>query len=189
MTKPFRLSRGITLIDLLIAVSVLSILITQAIPSFIGLVYKSELVTQRNTFLSSLQLARSEAINRNQDVYMCAKSGEEAICSEENSWHDGWIIYVDKNSNRELNTGEEIHFFDGLPENYSLQNNSNIHDFQFRNDGSLRRGNGALPMMTFNLCAPNAEESIERRAYEIVINRGGRARTHEGIEGETDCPS
>ncbi|MFL0810770.1 MAG: GspH/FimT family protein [Agarilytica sp.] len=183
----YKTCKGITLFDLLISIAVVSIIITQAIPSFVGLVAKSQLITQRDAFLSTLQFARSEAITRNQDVYMCARHEDELTCSEENKWQAGWIVYVDENKNRELDEEEVIRLMEGVQEEYSLASNANIYDFQFRSNGSLRRGNGALPMMTFNLCAPNAEENIESRAYEIVINRGGRARTHQGIEDETDC--
>ncbi|WP_456405195.1 GspH/FimT family pseudopilin [Thiolapillus sp.] len=60
--------QGFTLVELLITVVVLSILVALAVPSFRGLMDRNAVSTTANDLLSSILLARSEAIKREQPV-------------------------------------------------------------------------------------------------------------------------
>ena len=182
-TKP---RSGFTLFEMMIALAIAAILFTQVLPSFSQLIRSSHLSVQKNSFLGAMQFARSEAIKRGQRVYICA--GGDLTCSEEDIWEQGWIVFVDADADSEPDPSEILRVFDGFSPSYTLRSNSNTHTLQFLANGRLRRASGALPMMTFHLCAPDAQPGyMAERAYEIVINAGGRLRVHAGVEGETQC--
>ncbi len=61
--------RGFSLIELMIAVSILAILSAIALPSFLELIAGARLRSTAETFNLGLQLARSEAIKRNAQVF------------------------------------------------------------------------------------------------------------------------
>jgi type IV fimbrial biogenesis protein FimT len=81
--------RGITLIELLIAMVVLATLLGIGIPQFRDAVVGARLRTMANELYTSVQLARGEAIKRNTVVSLCASS-DGSTCS--GTWHDGWVV-------------------------------------------------------------------------------------------------
>lgn len=93
-------SPGFTLIELMITLAVAAIMLTVAIPSFSNFVKDNRLTSQANTFVASLNLARSEAIKRGTRVYITSNNGT--------TWNDGWKVWVDRNGNGAYDNGEEL---------------------------------------------------------------------------------
>lgn len=181
-----RTSKGFTLIELVITMAIIIVVVSIAIPSFSGFWRDAELKTQTNLFLSAFHYARTEALMRGFPVFLCASDGDE--CSDSSDWHLGWIVYVDLNGNGSLGSDEQIRTFPALSEGYSLQPNVNAPSLQFWPDGQVRRKSGALPLMTFRLCGPGADDTnMEERAREFVISSTGRVRLRFGRPGKTKC--
>jgi len=182
-------SKGFTLIELLIVLLIGTILLLLAIPSFSGLIRSSHLTTQSHNFITAAHFARNEAIKRNERVLICARSLE--VCSDVAAWEDGWIVFVDEDSNGQVGDGELVRLFDSLSEGYSLRPNVTAVWLAYYPNGSVRRGGGSsgLPLMTFRLCASDAAAgNLKERSREIVINATGRMRLQFGREGVTKCP-
>ncbi len=70
-----RASRGFTLVELMVTVAVLAIILSIAFPNMRELIVNGRITTQTNELISSLSLARSEAIKRGLDVSVCAADG------------------------------------------------------------------------------------------------------------------
>lgn len=102
-----RESSGFTLVELMVTLAVGFILLTVAVPVYSDLLKNSRLKTQANDFVTSLQLARSEAIKRNNYVTVC-KSANGSACASSGGWEQGWIIFVDNDSDAALDADEEI---------------------------------------------------------------------------------
>lgn len=86
-------AQGFTLIELLIVIAILAILLTLAVPSFVGFQRNSELTSAANSLASALNAARSEAMKRN--VYAMVVPADAG----RTDWSKGWIVFVDANLN------------------------------------------------------------------------------------------
>jgi type IV fimbrial biogenesis protein FimT len=71
---------GFTLIELMIVIVLVAIFVTVGVPSFQNLVSDNRLSTQANRLVSSLQLARSEAIKLRTPVSVC-RSNDGSTCA------------------------------------------------------------------------------------------------------------
>ncbi|QEW05259.1 GspH/FimT family pseudopilin [Nitrincola iocasae] len=87
-------SSGITLIELLVAIAVLTILLSIGVPSFNNVIQNSRSTALANEIVTALNLARSEAVRRAQDVKVCA-STDEATCNGAWDGTSGWIVIPD----------------------------------------------------------------------------------------------
>lgn len=86
---------GVTLLELMIVVAIVAIFAAIGIPSMTDMVRTNRVSSARISFISDLNLARSEAIKRNTRVLIC--SGQ-ADCVNNADWaRTGWIICVDAN--------------------------------------------------------------------------------------------
>ena len=78
--------------ELLIAIAVLAILTTLAVPSFTQFIQNNRLAAQANEMVAAFQFARSEALKRGVSVKVCS-SNDSATCS--GAWNEGWIVFRD----------------------------------------------------------------------------------------------
>lgn len=84
-------SSGFTLVEMMVALSLLVFMITIAVPAFQQFIRKSQMVSSVNRFVSALQLSRSEAIKRARDTVLCpTKDG--LYCHESPDWSPGWLL-------------------------------------------------------------------------------------------------
>ena len=114
-------SRGITLVELMVTISIFVILLAVAMPSLARFINDTRVSSATNEFTNAVNLARSEAIKRGRLVTICrsANAEDEApTCSTSSSgnyasddWGVGWLVYVEKSANTKVGsfeTGEEI---------------------------------------------------------------------------------
>lgn len=80
-----RKSKGVTLIEILVTLSLIAILLTLAVPSFSNFIHQNRMTSQANTFLSVIQLARNEAIKSREPVTLLVEKGSDG---------NGWKITV-----------------------------------------------------------------------------------------------
>lgn len=85
------MQKGLTLIELLVGLVMISIVATLATPSFRSLVESQRRQDTAQQLLTGLRLARVEAIHRGQPVIMQASEG---------AWGQGWSVFVDSNRNQ-----------------------------------------------------------------------------------------
>ncbi|MDQ1315218.1 MAG: type fimbrial biosis protein FimT [Pseudomonadota bacterium] len=81
--------RGFTLVELMVTIVITAILAGIAMPSATEMMLSGKLTMIVNSMVSSVQLARSEAIKRNARVTLCASSNGSTCTG---GWKDGWIV-------------------------------------------------------------------------------------------------
>lgn len=98
--------RGFTLVELLVAIAVLSILVAIGVPTFNQVTLTSKLRAYSNEIVASSSLARSEAIKRNAIVTMCVSS--DGVNCEADGWEEGWIIFQDADTDGVVDSTETL---------------------------------------------------------------------------------
>lgn len=171
----FQRYRGVTLIELLVAMSVLSILLTVGVPSFNQFTASTRLNSYANTLFSHMALARSEAIKRNLRVAIC-KSSDGLSCTSSGNWNQGWVVFVDVDNNASISSGEQIiTTMPALPTGYSFSGNSNVSNYiSYDGQGIPKLTSGGFQSGTITLCpTPPAEGGNGR---DVILSSSGRSR-------------
>lgn len=78
--------RGFSMVELAVAMSVIAIVTTIALPSFMGMIGNAQIRTVGESFRNGLQLARAEAVKRNQQIRFRLNA--------DNSWEVGCVTVV-----------------------------------------------------------------------------------------------
>lgn len=122
---------GISLLEILVTIAILSILSVMAAPSVQELIQNNRARSITDEFASSLYQARSEAVKRGNRITLCASDPTQMNCDVDvDNFSGGWIVFTDYNGNQVLDpvgtlfdtTGdgvddspEEILFVSGIP--------------------------------------------------------------------------
>ncbi|MQR01137.1 GspH/FimT family pseudopilin [Glaciimonas soli] len=94
---------GFTLIEILISITVMSILLAIGAPSMQHFVIENRLNSTVNQFVAATIFARSEAIKRGRPVQLCrsADSANTSLCvgtakdaRDANDWGSGWVVML-----------------------------------------------------------------------------------------------
>ena len=96
------LQEGVTLIELLVTLSVIAIIVAVGVPALRDFFAMNRMSAAVNDLVTSLHLARSEAIKRDAPTVLCPSAdwdSADPICTADGSLADGWIVVVDPDNN------------------------------------------------------------------------------------------
>jgi type IV fimbrial biogenesis protein FimT len=173
-------SKGFTLLELMVTLAIAGILVATAIPSFTDSIISNRLTKYNNELVGALNLARSEAIKRNQQVIV-RKTGA--------NWENGWHVFVDidrsspaSDANRFNDNGDTtlcesnedcvLRVYSNLPSGYTLRTNSFTNFIRYLPTGRISLSTGG----TFAIC----ENNDASRSKEIIVITTGRTRLSSG---------
>ena len=113
MKTPATIERGFTLTELVLTLAIAGILAALAAPAFTDFIADNRLITQTNDFIADLNLARTESVKRNRRVTVCKSDNPLAAdptcnVANDSNWSNGWVVFVDENSNGQRTTNETI---------------------------------------------------------------------------------
>lgn len=170
---------GFTLVELLIVIALAAIMVAMGMPHFGEMVKDNRRAAEVNRFVSSLNLARTEALKRRTTVTVCKTSAPLAVtpdCDVAASWEDGWLIFVNldgDDSPAAVDGGETVlRVSDAIGNDITL---TGFGDFgnhvSYGFDGTLR-----VPATStggrFTFCDDRGAPA----ARAVLINNTGRAR-------------
>lgn len=167
-------SRGFTLIELMVTITIGVILMTLAVPSMRNMIERNAVSGHVNSFVGAVQLARSEAIKTGMPIVICiSKNAEDDVPKCETSgsaWELGWIVFADKNANGKMDSSSsdillrvqgKINDSGGIMQNKSSK-------LIFRPTGLMSSG---LSQLTFN-----SKSLASKQQRRVCITMAGRTR-------------
>lgn len=165
--------QGFSLIELLISLSILSILIGYGSPIFQGFISKSRTIQESRYISLLIHKARQEAVIRRSSVRFCPLN-EQNTCSR--NWNAALTMFVDNNNNQRLDQGESIiQQVEQVP-NTNMTRNYPRDSVYFRYDGLAWGYNGS-----FVYCY----ESAPYHYVRIIISATGRIRSGVILTGNS----
>lgn len=184
-------SRGFTMIELMVVLAVVVIVLVIGVPGFRAAIANQRANSAINDLLTSIRLARSEAIKTVRYVTVC-KSDDGLTCGDAGvDWEDGWIVFVNlatPAAPEAVDAGDQIvQVYPSMPANFTLRPLGNIDDFvSFRPTGSA-----GTPVLNHNgtltLCDPSGR--ARTRAVVVEASGGTRASDQAAHDGsDLECP-
>ena len=112
MTMYPRKQSGLTLPELIVSLSIISVLSTSGLSGMQTFIQQNRMAAEINQFVTVLHLARSEAVKHGQRVLLCPSS-DSLNCGNSKEWVNGWILFASEdrehdNDERLLQTGSPI---------------------------------------------------------------------------------
>ena len=101
-------AQGFTLLELMVALVVVSILLTIGLPSFSASVRQNCTITAANTLLTVLTAARSEALKRDRNVGVCPSTNGTSCGGTGATWAGGYLMYADGDGDGTFDAGETV---------------------------------------------------------------------------------
>jgi type IV fimbrial biogenesis protein FimT len=150
-------NRGFTLIEIMVALAIVAILMSIAVPSFRDASLSSQLRSAANNLVASATVARSEAFKRNTPMTMCVSPGNSDSCSTTGSWEQGWIVMAGSTVIAKQSE---------LPDGYKIIAASDIKTFQFQPTGA------STTASTLTICRATPNAGNQERV--VTINAAGK---------------
>lgn len=178
-------SRGFTLVEMAITVTVLAILMGLAAPLFNEVINGNRLTGNANELVAAVQIARSEAIRGNVRTSLC-QSADGATCSNASPWR-GWIVFADANGNTVADAAEILRagIIEAPVQVLSSASVTNADTrITFRADGLAYAGNNLLEG-NLRVCLPVTRPALNVRDVNIAI--GGRVAVRAPINAAGAC--
>ena len=157
--------KGLSLIELVVTLFVVSVLLSIGAPQFSEFVANNRIAASVNEANIALHLARTEAKKRNSFVSICPSPDWDAIdpsCDPNASFDEGWIVFIDAD-------------IDGVP-NLSIDSGNGdivLQSHQAINESmDLRAGdaNGIIDSPQFIVFAPTGYPIQELNGNNAVFN-------------------
>lgn len=157
-----RSSKGFTVIEFLVALTLVGISISMALPMLRQFSINNQLVSANNTIVTGLNLARSTAISTGDDITICP-SADGASCAQD-SWDKGWIVFNDADNDGAVDADEILRVITIESE---VDNSGFGDQIVFQADGTTSMGSNA----TITNCSAHGE--VAETCADVTVNQFG----------------
>ncbi|MDH5484262.1 MAG: GspH/FimT family pseudopilin [Gammaproteobacteria bacterium] len=185
---------GFTLLELMMVLVIAAILLGIGVPSMQEFIKNNRLITINNEFVSSLQVARSAAIQHSGVAYVCASStvnNAVPVCNNSNNWESGWMAFLDTAGDGVFNPADPendvlLKVWDGVPfsSQVSVRTNSAninaVHYVRFNSRGLPTTATGVGLQGMFKICDDRGlmhPDGITVLGKGITLSASGSVRT------------
>lgn len=169
--------QGFTLVELMMTIFIAAILMAIAVPGFQTLRQNSQQRSAIADLSATLARARTEVGARHRSVTICASS-DQATCSGEVAWENGWIVFVDMDGDGAFDVGNDVMIM--------------VHS-SFPNGATIRMLGALTTRVTYDrdglLAAPVTFRYCDARGLSslraIVVNESGSIRQDKDSKDHT----
>lgn len=175
--KTNTISKGFTLIELMVTVAIAAILLMVAVPSMGTFKRNAELTSATNTLLSAINAARGEAMKRGMNAMVIPTNNGT-------DWNTGWVVFVDKDRTQAYDSATDttVSTQNALPNYFNVTGNNTAKAtpsyIMFDASGYPKTKAGGFGALTLNLVRTDTTGSdVFAQTRRIMISLTGRART------------
>jgi type IV fimbrial biogenesis protein FimT len=161
-----RLVEGVTLVELLVVLAILVVVAGVALPDLGQLVASGRVKTTATRFMSHVNLARTKSIMSGKRVVLCP-SADGGTCLPDGFWHLGWLVFVDRDGDREHAADEPLLQVVNASKSVSLVTSRMRRRLVLYPSGLSPASNG-----TYTVCADDADAA----PLAVIVSNTGRAR-------------
>lgn len=155
---------GITLVELLVTLAVISVLVALVAPQFGSITAGSKQASAANALVTDIAYTRNEAVTRNTAVTIAAKGATPA-------WANGWTVTV-------VSSNTVLRDIGPVPSDVGVSANPNTAtSLTYQSDGSQSSGAATIKFCNNNLAAGN-------NGLQISIITSGR----QTLDSNAACP-
>jgi type IV fimbrial biogenesis protein FimT len=166
--------RGFTLIELIVSLSVTSILAAIAVPNFSDFIIKMRVDNEISKLHRMLLITRNAAINSGQKAIICPLNNSFE-CTDQ--WQKKLSVFVDVNDNKKFDNNEKvIRIRAEINTGDKLVYGKSRNKITFKPTGQL----SGLANGTFRYCPP----SNKNNSRGIVVARSGRLYQSSDIDND-----
>ncbi|MFD0666340.1 GspH/FimT family pseudopilin [Ramlibacter sp. MAHUQ-53] len=180
-----RSTRGVTLVESLVAIAILAVLGALAAPSFRTQLAAARLSSATSELTGSLMQARALAVRLGRRVTVC-RSQDQSTCDTDakRHWGSGWITFIDADGNGSRSGTETLTYqVSPLDADLRVRGNGTLTDRVTFVPSGGARANGTL-----RVCSADPGLGNDARARQLVMQQTGRVVVERvaGIQGT--CP-
>ena len=184
------------MVELLVTLSIATIVLTVGISGLAQLVAQSQRASEANTLAGNLNYARAEAIYRATDVVVCPidpdnleaepadPCAEIAAADGDLQWAQGYVVYVP-------DTGERLRL-QSARNGVTIETNGRA-EVHFHDDGSASGYNLTLKVCDRrdNAASDDARPQVAAQPRAVIVSAPGRVRVTDRTSdgGAIDCSS
>lgn len=210
--RRLKLTKGFTMIELVVTMAIFAILVALAVPSFESVFNSNRLSGAANEILAGMQSARMEAVRRNARAGFCLTDDPDAAapaCTNNQGAWRGYIVFADDGgciqqttadgvggcvladrNNGVLDASETAIRSGTFPERVEIFVSNNIDVATpaviFRGDGFAKLGaDSSLLNGTIRACITTTQPPNNRR--DVVIANGSQTRVLPASSGAGAC--
>lgn len=165
---------GLTLIELLVAIAVLAIMVTWAIPSFQQFSARNEVRAEVLRLKTALALARNTAVTRRTTISICPRPDPESTTCTFLDWAHPVVVVDGQAASGDLTDGTLLKVLEGSGGPTVTFNRS--YPIRYQATGWARGHNG-----TFEICGRHG------KGVKVIVSNMGRVRVGEEADGEPAC--
>lgn len=170
-----QINLGFTLIELMMALVIISVLLGTALPAFEDYLDKQKVIAESAQLRGLLQHSRITAINNNIKITVCP-TNDQIQCHQD--WSDGYMAFVDTNGDRILGNNDELIGYNQIQnEKITLRWKAfgQKYSLQWHDTGITNHQNGS-----FEFCFM-AKPKLSRA---LIITKAGRIRASKDKNGD-----
>ena len=171
---------GITVLELLITMSVISLLLVTGVPALQKFSWHQQIKAATTALQQDLLAARGDAVLNGRIVIACPGTPTDG-CLGSSDWSGGWIVFPDDNGDRQRQASEVLLRYAGASARVRITGAPSRTDLRFFPGGATPGSNGTIGLC--GLAGP-------AQARKLVISNIGRIRRDLYPDIELSrCPS
>ena len=167
---------GMSLLEFLLAIALLSIVLAATAPSLGGIIEQRRGGEVMRTLRGAIETTRAAAIASGAVATLCPSTDGRSCGGE---WHEGMIVFMDRDGDRTPDSADSLLRVFGFPPpagEIRWRSFGNRPYLQLTAMGFTRGQNG-----NFIWCPPSGDARLAR---QLIVNAAGRLREAEDTDGD-----